>query len=71
MKIKKEWVQCTDTDKILIQVTDPEVPFGFYLTDGDQSWVGADGSGVKNWIVIEECQVPIDIQEDMGWVFDE
>ena len=59
----------TDAGEILVQVPDKDSVWGFYLTDGDQSWDGGFGVAREWYPHIDE--VPRDARETMDWIIEE
>lgn len=61
-----------DNGRFYVQVDDATSRWGFYLTDGEGSYDGAFGSGIKkDWEVVADAEVPEAVREEMDWIFDE
>lgn len=61
----------TDEGEVLIQVPDENTQWGFYLTDGDQSWDGGVGVS-EGWEALKrnDRRITEDERAKLEWVFD-
>lgn len=45
--------------------------WGFELLDSDQSYPGGFGLGAGAWQIVPRGDLPADVLEELGWIFDE
>lgn len=56
----------------LVQVTDPDARWGFYLCDEDQSWDGGFGiADNQEWTIVQDTKVPKSVKARLGWIIEE
>jgi len=62
----------TEDKKILVQVSDKNCQFGFYLCDGDQAWPG--GFGISNeWTAIskDDPKITKEDHDRLDWILEQ
>lgn len=67
MRLHKGYVE-TENGTILVQIPNPGSAWGFYLSDGDQSWNGGLGWGSWTPIRSDDDRISDDERDAMGWM---
>jgi hypothetical protein len=57
----------------LVQVSDQDSRWGFYLASDDQTWDGGFGAlpNGAEWEAVSLDEVPPEVQERLSWILDE
>jgi hypothetical protein len=67
-KIEKGYV--TDGERWMVQLPDETSRWGFRIHSDDQEWDGGIGSGLREWRLVPEAEVPAEVRGELGWILE-